>query len=505
MTDDDCGAARSRHALQHFAATPLNDLLAGASEAAGAEAALALFHEAARTVPAYARFLAAHGVDPATIAGSADLSRVPLTTRANYITAYDLADRCRGGRLESCDLIATSSGSTGMPTFWPRAPADEIASAERFAQVFEDAFAADRRRTLVVVCFALGTWVGGMYTTACCRHLAARGLPLTVVTPGNNRDEILRCVEGLAPQFEQTVLAGYPPFVKDVIDAGRARGLDWQRWNLRLVFAGEVFSEEWRALVHARAGIAQHHSGSASLYGTADAGVLGIETPLCIIVRTWLAAHPAVARALFGAARLPTLVQYDPRRRWFECHDGRLVFTGDNGVPLLRYLIADEGGLLGFDALLAALRAEGCDALAAARAAGVRVWREQPFAWVFGRSHFVLSWYGANIYPENLMIGLERAEICDFVTGRFVMLLPEDDAADPRLEVHVELAAGVAAAALDRAQVEHCLLEELRRLNSEYAHYVPAERQRPRVQFHAQGDPEWFPTGVKHRYTRVRG
>ena len=97
------------------------------------------------------------------------------------------------------------------------------------------------------MCFALGTWVGGMYTAACCRHLAAKGYPITVVTPGNNKDEILRVVRRRsAPRFEQIVLLGYPPFLKDVIDAGRARGVDWPALHIKLVMAGEVFSEEWR-------------------------------------------------------------------------------------------------------------------------------------------------------------------------------------------------------------------------------------------------------------------
>ena len=43
-----------------------------------------------------------------------------------------------------------------------------------------------------MICFALGSRVGGMYTTACLRHVAAKGYPLTLVTPGNHKLEILR-------------------------------------------------------------------------------------------------------------------------------------------------------------------------------------------------------------------------------------------------------------------------------------------------------------------------
>jgi phenylacetate-CoA ligase len=40
------------------------------------------------------------------------------------------------------------------------------------------------------------------------------------------------------------------------------------------------------------------------------------------------------------------------------------------------------------------------------------------------------------------------------------------------------------------------------RLNTEFANYTPAEFRRPRVELKPTGDPEWFPVGVKHRYSR---
>ncbi len=63
--------------------------------------------------------------------------------------------------------------------------------------------------------------------------------------------EIIRVVEELGPWFDQVVLAGYPPFVKNVIDAGLAAGVDWPAYRIKLILAGEVFSEEWRDLMGA--------------------------------------------------------------------------------------------------------------------------------------------------------------------------------------------------------------------------------------------------------------
>jgi phenylacetate-CoA ligase len=442
-----------------------------------------LFQSVAASVPAYQRFLGVHGIDPTSVRTVEDFQRLPLTTKDNYQRVYSLPDLCRDGRLDGCDMIAVSSGSSGTPTVWPRSLADELHVAERFEQVFRDGFEATDVSTLAVVCFPLGTWVGGLFTTACVRHLAAKGYRITTVAPGNNKAEILRVIPSLAPHFDQVVLLGYPPFVKDVVDSG-----EWG-WPVKMVFAGEVFSEEWRTLVASRAGVVDPVRGMASLYGTADAGVLGNETPRSVSIRRFLAGRPDLARELFGDARLPTLVQYDPASRYFECVDGTLLFSGDNGVPLVRYHIADEGGLVS-----AAEMSEFCERNGFTPHDGP----ESPFVYVFGRSLFTVSYFGANIYPENVTVGLEQAGITSWVTGKFVLETYEDDDRDLRLRVTVEQASPDADAQVIAASIR----DQLRRLNSEFAHYVPEDRQLPEVVLRPVGDPEYFPVGVKHRYTR---
>jgi phenylacetate-CoA ligase len=442
-----------------------------------------LFRDVAASVPAYRRFLAERGIDPAAVTSLAEL---PMLDKDSYHRRYRLPELCRGGRLDGCDMIAVSSGSSGEPTVWPRSAADERHIADRFEQVFRDGFDAARQSTLAVVCFPLGTWVGGLFTLACVRHLAAKGYRITSVAPGNNKAEILRVLPELAPHFDQTVLLGYPPFVKDVIDSGQ----HWDRHNVKLVLAGEVFSEQWRDLVSRRAGIADPVRHVASLYGTADAGVLGNETALSVSIRRFLAGRPELARELFGDSRLPTLVQYDPASRYFETHEGTLLFTGDNGIPLVRYHIADEGGVIGHAQMLEFCRANGFEPPAGP---------DLPFVFVFGRSLFTVSFFGANVYPENVTVGLEQPGVSDFVTGKFVLEAAEDNNRDRRLKVTVELAPGRTG---DPAVVAASIRDQLLRLNSEFAHYVPAERQLPEVELRPAGDPEYFPVGVKHRYTR---
>lgn len=493
---------RAIAAFQEFVTTPLDSLLQQHINTDASAAALALFHDVALHVPAYKDFLAQHAINPDEYQTTDDFQRLPELTKQNYLQRYSLANLCRHGQLETCDTIAVSSGSTGKPTFWPRFFSDEMQIATRFEQVFHDSFAADTKRTLAVICFTLGTWVGGMFTANCCRYLASKGYPITVITPGNNKEEIFRVVQELGSAFEQVVLLGYPPFLKDIIDTGIARGIEWQRYQVKLVMAGEVFSEEWRSLVGDRLGSRNFCYDSASLYGTADAGVLGNETPLSICIRRFLANNPEAARDLFGESRLPTLVQYDPISRFFEVKDGTLLFSGNNGIPLVRYNILDNGGIVHYEAMLQFLAKWGFNPVTELHKNGGRGIRSLPFVYVFGRSNFTVSYFGANIYPENVTVGLEQPVIREWVTGKFVLLLKEDADKNRSLSVVVELAPGIEESEEKKQAIASSILEQLKRLNSEFANYVPPEYQMPQVALAPLGDPEYFPVGVKHRYTR---
>jgi phenylacetate-CoA ligase len=121
---------------------------------------------------------------------------------------------------------------------------------------------------------------------------------------------------------------------------------------------------------------------------------------------------------------------------------------------------------------------------------------------VFGRSQFTVSYFGANIYPENVTVGLEQPPVAAWVTGKFIMESKEDADHDRYLAIAVELAVGLTGSEEMRDETARSIAGQLRRLNSEFAHYTPPEYQLPRVTLHPAGDPEYFPTGVKHRYSR---
>jgi phenylacetate-CoA ligase len=78
----------------------------------------------------------------------------------------------------------------------------------------------------------------------------------------------------------------------------------------------------------------------------------------------------------------------------------------------------------------------------------------------------------------------------------------EDSDRNRYLGIAVELAPGVAGTEKMQSVIAQEIARQLRRLNSEFAHYTPPEHQIPRVSLYPTGDPEYFPRGVKHRYSR---
>lgn len=70
--------------------------------------------------------------------------------------------------------------------------------------------------------------------------------------------------------------------------------------------------------------------------------------------------------------------------------------------------------------------------------------------------------------------------------------------------VTVNLGVNLGANLQIRGALEDTITQELLHQNSEYANYVPSDAQRVHVLLYDFGDPDWFPVGVKHKYTRAQ-
>jgi len=472
------------------------------SSQAADKAALKLFHDMAARVPAYRHFLSENSVTPASIRTIADFRELPLVDKKNYLTKYPLRELCWDGTLANSRIISVSSGSTGEPFFWPRGAEQDLEGADQHERIYRDIFHADKVSTLVVVCFSMGTWIAGSYTTTSTLGVIDRGLKLNLVTPGIDKEEAVKSIKHLASQYDQIILAGYPPFTKDIIDEGREQGIKWSKLNVKFMWAGEAFSEEWRDFMLQRVGSRDKYSGSLNIYGSADAAMLGHETPVSIALRRLLNRRTALREKLFGTPEVPSIIQYDPSRRFFEVVGSELVFSARAGIPLVRYNIHDVGGLLTFDEVSAAtggayeedLKKHDIDPAE---------W-PMPFLYLKGRKDLTATIYAVNIYPENIKAALIDPKMRGWVTGKFTMATRNKSDMDQYFEINIELAKGIHPEHDYRSIAQTTVLTKLVKLNGEFRklHTAVGVKAEPQINLLPYGDPDHFAVGVKHRWVK---
>ena len=78
----------------------------------------------------------------------------------------------------------------------------------------------------------------------------------------------------------------------------------------------------------------------------------------------------------------------------------------------------------------------------------------------------------------------------------------EDKDGNKYLSITVELLPAIQPDEMLETAIAESIRTQLVRLNSEFANYTPPERQLPLIALRPFADPEYFPVGVKHRYTR---
>ncbi len=426
-----------------------------AVEEQGRQMALQAFKTAASRVPAYQDFLRRHRFNPDDVETIGDFHRVPIIDKKNYLRRYPLEALCLDGNLHQMYHLAVSSGATGEPCFWPMTPEQTAAIPSAFEIVLTEFFGLREYTTLFFINLALGSWAAGELCAEACRTIARKPeYPMTVISPGLELEETLRLIQKLAEKYDQIAMLGYPGFMRDVIDQGREQGIDWSKLRLRILTGGECYSEDWRDWMMKKSGIEDPVS-VWSLFGTADAGVIGFETPMTVRLRRTARADKDLSQQLFGdQENLPMVMQFKPAGRFVEEMGGELVVTApDLGLPLVRYCLHDRGGVIPFASIPSEFRSKDSWPL--------------PVFYVFGRTA-AIHLYGVNIYQENIMAGLENSLLFENHTGRFKFKAIYDEDHNQSLSIKIELKGGVARTRELEQVFAETIVKALRNNTSEY-------------------------------------
>lgn len=467
--------------------------------------ALSLFHSMAERVPAYRDFLLKKGVNSHAIKSYQDLLGVPPTDKDNYITQYSLAELSWDGEIDA-EMFSTSSGSSGEAHFWPRGKRLEEETAFVYELLLRNFFSIDKRKTLVIDAYSMGLYVAGTFTLNSCIRIADKGYPLTVITPGINKSDVLKVVQRIGDNFDQIVLCAYPPLAKDIIDEGKLLGIDWARYHMHFISGGESYSEKWRAHLYKSSGVPEQDYlySSINTYGSADAAILGHETPLSILIRRLASDDKELCLALFGKANLPSFHQYYPFWKNISLQEKELCFTANAGIPLVRYNIHDEGGYYSYDEVLHILKKHGYKSSEVLKDFPPELNWRLPFVYLYGRSNAAATIYGLNVYPENIKTALEHDDALAHLSGKFVLSTEYDKAQDQYLSLHLELKKDALIDRKTSARIRKIVFETLREVNAEFRMLSDTFRKRatPRVRFHSHGDTRHFPLRIKEQYLK---
>jgi phenylacetate-CoA ligase len=351
----------------------------------------------------------------------------------------------------------------------------------------------------------MGVWIGGVITLRSFEIAAQKhNLPLTFLPTGYNKTEVFKALKRLSPHYDQTILVGYPPFIKEVVDEAESEGIDLTKLNMRLMFAAEAFTDTFRKYVCEKAGVKNHLVDTLNIYGSADIGAMAYETPLSILIRQIAIEDPLLYRDIFGQIeKTPTLAQYNPEFIEFEGINGELVLTSSGAIPLIRYAVGDNGGVLDYSFIKRTMAHYGFDLDEEVRA-GIEhlANKSRPFVYVYERTDLSATLHGIIIYPEFIKEGLLKPDMIEFFTERFTMATKTDIHHNQFLLINLELQKDIegsdqlikkAAATLRTALIEK---------SSEFSEVAKSRQSEHliKIELWPNGHPRYFTPGVKQKW-----
>lgn len=408
----------------------------------GKENMLNLFKFSAKNIPAYKDFLKKNKVDPLKIKNLDEFKKLPGINKNSYLKNYDLEKISCTCLLIKPAVFTSTSGSTGSPFYFPRGNNLDWQCSVIKNLFLKNGMAGQNNPVLVIIGFGMGVWIGGLITYKAFEIASQENsYPVSIITPGINKLEIFNALKNLSPHYKQTILVGYPPFIKDIIDEAPKNGIDLKSLNIRLIFAAESFTEKFRDYIAEKAGVKNIYLDTLNIYGSADIGAMAFETPLSILVRRLALKNKKLFREIFSEInKTPTLVQYIPHFINFEEQNGELFLTGNNIIPLVRYAIGDHGGVLTFSEVKEKFAKHGFNLKKEMKKAGISDYiYELPFVYVYERADFSLKLRLRDIYPEFIKDALMHKTISKYLTGKFTMETKYNKQQNQYLEVNLEM------------------------------------------------------------------
>lgn len=469
----------------------------------GEISSLSLFYKAATGIPAYKDFLRKKHVDYKKITTWKDFQNVPPINKKNYLSQYKLKNLTWQGKLNVPLIFTATSGSTGKSFFFARNEVLDWQYSVIIEDFIKNSYGHINKPTLAIICFGMGVWIGGLITYKAIEIATKRNnFPISIITPGINKKEIINILSLLLPNYEQLILAGYPPFVKDIIDEAISEKINLKKYNPRIIFAAEAISEEFRDYISKKAGIKNIYRDIINIYGSADIGAMAYESSISTLVKRLTINNRNLFRSIFPSInKFPTLAQFNSQFINFEAQNGEILLTGDSAIPLIRYAIGDKGGVFSFEEISKKLNGFNID-LYGKIIENNLVRCEFPFIYIYERIDLSTTFYGMWIYPEWFRSALLNNKINKYLTGKFTLITKYDKIQNQSLEINLELRKNIKASKKLESLTLNEIIKTLRVNSSEYRELSDKIKHKaaPILKFWVYEDPLYFKPGIKQKW-----
>lgn len=421
-----------------------------------------IFWESIARVPAYKDFIAKEKTPPKTFA------EIPVTDKPSYIKPEidkQSIDRTMiDGVLPFKAQCDTSTGTTGKPTMWIRGSKER--KMVRTLIHYATRAVLGNEPIFFINAFALGPWATGMTTS---HAMFERAITFST---GADIEKILDALVQFPPEKypgRKYVIAGYPPFMKDFVEAARKRNFDLNKYQIQGVVGGEPMADGIRSNVLGEDGrgnkTLQGFAQIMSSYGASDLDInIGYESPFEQELRKACKNNPQFAAELYGSNEpVPSIFHYDPLNYYIESNEEQeLIFTcvrKDRISPRVRYNLHDRGKVERVQ-----------DVLAIAKKHGVQISAPRtnlPLVFVWGREG-TTNFRGAKVPIAHLQEAVQWGKDLHNVTEN--LAFKETETKDGiKVSIMIELKKGVRKLSDQKyTELQKSLIKKLMELNSDF-------------------------------------
>lgn len=472
---------------------------------------LAVFRKASLHCKAYKDFLKINKINPEKIKTIQDFDLLPPTNKENYINYYPLEWLVYEEDFKKPKTIHATSGSTGEPSYFTRDSDNDLRRSIILNYFLTNSTIDLQKPILFIITFGMGVWSAGIGIFSAAYLLNNfKKYPISIISPGVNILEVLKIFSKLTNNYNQIVICGYPPFIKDIIDMindNKELKRKLEKINLYFIFTGEGIPEEFRDYIQSKIKIKNILRDTMNTYGTSEAGATGIETPLSILIRRVVRNKKDVLLDLFGEKdRIPSLVQYIPYFVNIFEKNKELFLTVDNVLPLVNYQIGDIGGVLTYKNIKEILANHNLNLEKLIRKHKIYKYiYKLPFVYVFERKNMATTLYGILIYPEFIKSALFKSPLPKFLTGKFVMKTKFDKKQNQYLEIILELKSNLKKIDPKYTKIIlETIIRTLRERSSEYRELSNnlKEKVYPKIKFLPFETKGVFDLKSKHKWKR---